>query len=407
MDKDALHYGNLKHREVHNMYGFYHGIATNDGHIKRRNGEDRPFILTRSLFAGSQRYVAKWTGDNMAEWSHLDIAQPMILALSASGMPFVGADVGGFFGNPESELLVRWYQAGAFYPFFRAHAHIETKRREPWLFGDDNTQLIRKAIARRYTMLPLYYTLAFESMLTGLPYVRPLLMEFPEDPSTFPIDNSFMVGSDLLIKPVVEKSVKEVSLYLPKGVWYDYETGQKFSSEGKTTTVPTSLESSIPVFHRGGSIIPTQQRLRRSSQQMVNDPYTLRIALNEKGQALGALYIDDGSSFNYLHGDYSYRQFSFANNELRGMEGDVSSLIFNRAAINIAKSNRQVPNVIEKIVIYGVETEPDFVNIRYSDSQDDSLAELSSKVDFTFENNVLTIRKPNIPISKDFVLKLE
>ena len=404
MDKNALHHGDLRHREVHNMYGFYQSVATNLGHIKRRNGEDRPFILTRSLFAGSQRYVAKWTGDNMAEWSHLDIAQPMILALSISGMPFVGADVGGFFGNPEEELLVRWYQVGAFYPFFRAHAHIETKRREPWLFGDHNTQLIRKAIARRYTLLPLYYTIAFESMLTGEPYVRPLFMEYPNDATTFNVDDSFLVGTDLLVKPVVQKGASDILVYLPRGVWYDYETGQKFDAgRGKNVSIATSLDLSIPVFQRGGSILPTQQRLRRSSQQMVKDPFTLTVALNRKGEALGTLYLDDGSTFNYRNGDYVYRQFSFSNNELKAVKGDISPLILNTRSNTVdSNQNRKVDNIIERIVIYGA-SKPSSISLQYA-SHDG--VDLLMSPEFTFENNVLTIRKPQIPITADFVLKL-
>ena len=102
------------------MYGFYNQMATQQGHIKRYNA--RPFVLTRSFFAGSQKYGAVWTGDNAAEWSHLQAATPMLLSLNVAGIVFSGADVGGFFGNPDEELLSRWYQAAAFQPFFRGHA---------------------------------------------------------------------------------------------------------------------------------------------------------------------------------------------------------------------------------------------------------------------------------------------
>eukprot|EP00658_Telonema_sp_P-2_P005120 TRINITY_DN11924_c0_g1_i1.p1 TRINITY_DN11924_c0_g1~~TRINITY_DN11924_c0_g1_i1.p1 ORF type:complete len:178 (-),score=50.52 TRINITY_DN11924_c0_g1_i1:169-702(-) len=149
MDRDAIHRTadgtEVKHRYLHNMYGFYHTMAAYEGHLLRsrelNTGKiNRPFILTRSFFAGSQRYCAMWTGDNMAKWDHLEKSIPMLLTLSLSNFPFVGADVGGFFFNPSSELMTRWMQAGAFYPFFRAHAHLETKRREPWLFADETTR---------------------------------------------------------------------------------------------------------------------------------------------------------------------------------------------------------------------------------------------------------------------------
>ncbi|KAK6017773.1 glycosyl hydrolase, family 31 [Ostertagia ostertagi] len=143
-------------RMLHNMYGFLQHSSTFEGQLQRTGGKDRPFILTRSGFIGTQRTAAIWTGDNTAEWGHLAIAAPMLLSLSVSGVPFVGADVGGFFGNPDEQLLTRWYEAGAFQPFFRAHAHIDTKRREPWLFSKPTLDAIRQAIRRRYALLPYW-----------------------------------------------------------------------------------------------------------------------------------------------------------------------------------------------------------------------------------------------------------
>ena len=114
------------------MYGLLMSMGTMDGQ-KKAYPERRPFVLTRAFFSGSQRYAAVWTGDNKASWAHLAASTPMLLSLSVAGIPFVGADVGGFFGNPDPALLVRWYQAAAFHPFLRAHAEFKTKRREPWL----------------------------------------------------------------------------------------------------------------------------------------------------------------------------------------------------------------------------------------------------------------------------------
>lgn len=119
-----------------------------------------------------RRFVAVWTGDNMADWSHLATAQPMLLSLSVSGLSFVGADVGGFFKNPDPELLVRWYQVAAFHPFYRAHAELQTARREPWLFGQENTRLIRVAVRQRYRILPYLYTLFWHASSTGTPVMR-------------------------------------------------------------------------------------------------------------------------------------------------------------------------------------------------------------------------------------------
>jgi alpha 1,3-glucosidase len=149
---------------VHNIFGFYYHLATAEGLALRGrtlNGADgdRPFVLSRAFYAGTQRVGPIWTGDNAATWGHLRASLPMLLALGVTGLPFSGADVGGFFGNPDVELLTRWYQLGAYYPFFRGHAHLETQRREPWLFGDEATARIRSAIRGRYALLPYMYTL--------------------------------------------------------------------------------------------------------------------------------------------------------------------------------------------------------------------------------------------------------
>lgn len=173
MPKDVLHLeGTVEHRNLHNLYGFYMHRATFEGLNGRCGEKYRPFVLTRAFYAASQRYAAAWTGDNKADWSHLRAATAMLLSLSVAGMPFVGADVGGFFGNPEPELLMRWYQLGALQPFFRAHAHIETDRREPWLIAEPYRSEIEAAIRMRYQLLPYIYTLFKESSLGGKPVIR-------------------------------------------------------------------------------------------------------------------------------------------------------------------------------------------------------------------------------------------
>lgn len=158
MPKDALSLSGVEHREWHNLYGLYMQMATQQGLIDRalplsstpsllsslqaavrsnnipESQKPRPFVLTRSFWAGSQRYGAMWTGDNLARWDHLEIAAPMLLSINLAGLSFAGADVGGFMGDPSAELFTRWFQSGAFTPFFRGHAHHDTKRRVSFLF---------------------------------------------------------------------------------------------------------------------------------------------------------------------------------------------------------------------------------------------------------------------------------
>ena len=213
MPKDKKH-GDFEHRDLHNMYGMLYTMATHQGHLVRSDNQLRPFVLTRSAYAGSQKYAAIWTGDNTAEWGHLEASVPMCLSLSVAGMSFVGADIGGFFGNPDGEMFVRWYQAAAFQPFFRSHAHLDSKRREPWLFSEGERSLIRTAIRTRYSFLPFWYTQFFESERSGVPVMRPLWYEFPGDEATYGNEGQHMVGDALLVAPVLHKGATSVEVII-------------------------------------------------------------------------------------------------------------------------------------------------------------------------------------------------
>ncbi|KAF4632530.1 hypothetical protein G7Y89_g5593 [Cudoniella acicularis] len=321
MPKDNLHYGNWEHRDVHNINGMTFHNATYQALLERKKGEiRRPFVLTRSFYAGSQRLGAMWTGDNQASWDHLAAAFPMVLNNGIAGYPFAGADVGGFFGNPEKDLLTRWYQAGAFYPFFRGHAHIDTRRREPYLAGEPYTGIITRALRLRYALLPAWYTAFHEASVDGTPIIRPQYFEYPGDEAGFAIDDQFFVGSTgLLAKPVVKEGADSVDIYLPdEEIYYDYFDYQKYSGRG-SKTISAPLEK-IPLLMQGGHIIPRKDRPRRSSGLMKWDPYTLVIALNKEGSAKGELYVDDGETFDYQSGAYIHRSFEFKDGVLASMD---------------------------------------------------------------------------------------
>eukprot|EP01132_Coremiostelium_polycephalum_P008341 gene8341-10246_t len=386
MHKDALHFENREHRDIHNLYGYYYHMATAEGLVQRnKDHNDRPFVLSRAFFAGSQRIGAIWTGDNAAQWSHLEASNPMLLSLNLAGISFSGADVGGFFGNPSAELLTRWYQAGAFQPFFRGHAHLDARRREPWLFGDPYLSIIRSAIVTRYSYLPYWYTTFFQNNQTGLPVLRPMWVEFPENEALYSTDDQFMVGSALLVRPVTHEGQKSVKVVLPGGPnsktqWFDVETSKKY--QASTIDMETPLEK-IPVFQRGGTIIPKKERVRRSSDQMKTDPYTLRIALDSNQQAYGELYVDDEHTFDYQKGSYLYKSFTYKDQSLT--MSDISG-----------NSKFKNSNVIERIVILGLDKTPSKVEV---DGK-------SLGFEFDKTTNSLTIRKPDLPISSNWKLNI-
>ena len=313
MPKDNLHFGNWEHRDVHNLNGMTFHNATYEALAHRDKSPRRPFVLTRSFFSGSQRSAAMWTGDNQVEWSHLAVSIPMILSLNIAGYPFGGADVPGFFGNPSKELLTRWYQAGAFYPFFRGHAHIDTRRREPYLAGEPYTELITQALRLRYSLLPAWYTAFHEASVSGAPIVRPNYYVHPTDEKGFTVDDQLYIGgTGLLAKPVTTGGAESVDLYIPDTeVYYDYFDYTAVSGAGKSHKITAPLDK-IPLFMQGGHIIPRKDRPRRSSGLMKWDPYTLVVVLGNDGNADGSLYTDDGESFEYQEGAYIHRQFTFS-----------------------------------------------------------------------------------------------
>lgn len=328
MPRDNIHHGNWEHRDVHNINGMTFHNATYHALISRAKGESRrPFILTRAFYAGSQRLGAMWTGDNQASWEHLHASIPMVLNQGVSGYPWAGADVGGFFGNPGKELLARWYQAGAFYPFFRAHAHLDARRREPYLLGTPYTEVVTQAIRLRYSLLPAWYTAFHEAHTAGLPIVRAQYYVHPGDEAGFAMDDQFYLGdTGLLVKPVTYEGQTKVDIYIADDeTYYDYFDYTVYSgSAGRSHSIVTPLEK-IPLLMQGGHIVPRKDRPRKSSGLMKWDPYTLVVILDKAGNARGELYIDDGETFENEQGAFIHRQFTIANNVLRSADLAVST----------------------------------------------------------------------------------
>lgn len=318
MPRDNIHHGNWEHRDVHNINGMTFHNATFHAITSRAKGElVRPFVLTRSFFAGSQRLGPMWTGDNEAKWEHLAASIPMVLNQGVAGMPFAGADVGGFFGNPSKELQTRWYQAGAFYPFFRAHAHIDTRRREPYLLGEPYTEIMAQALRLRYALLPSWYTAFHEAATTGAPIIRAQYYMYPQDEGGYDIDDQFYLGdTGLLVKPVTTENANSVDIYLSDDeTYYDYETFKTYHGAGKRHTIEAPLEK-LPLLMQGGHIFARKDRARRSSGLMKYDPYTLVVVLGKDGTAEGELYIDDGETYDYEYGAFTHRKFKYENDGL-------------------------------------------------------------------------------------------
>ncbi|PVZ98864.1 hypothetical protein BB558_005128 [Smittium angustum] len=399
MEKDNLHFGGVEHRDIHNVYGMLVHKATSEGLRKRDKIPMRPFVLSRAFFSGSQRYGAVWTGDNAADWEHLASSTDMVLTNNLVGMHFIGADIGGFFGNPSPTLLTRWYQLGIWHPFFRAHAHIDTKRREPWLLGEPYLTHIREAIKLRYKLLPYWYTLFYEASKTGIPIVRPMWVEFPENTSTFDITSQFMVGSGLIVAPVTTEgdSVTQVIKFPKEQIFFDFFTGESILGP-ETKDIPTLLRE-IPVFAVGGSIIPTRERSRRSSHLMRNDPYTLNIYASSFKEIKGTLYLDDGNSYDYTNGGYIYREFVFKNATLYSKEAERPESEKSAEYIAFKKSKKNIR--VERVVVKGMRNS--FTKAIISENGVNREVEVTCTQKIS---GVCTVRDPGVLITEDWSIRL-
>jgi alpha-glucosidase len=299
MDLDAVHYDNglhSPHAKIHNVYGMLMSEGTRDGMLALRPNE-RPLVITRATYAGGQRYAAVWTGDNSSTWDHLRISLPEMMNMGLSGLALSGADIGGFAVGATPELYTRWLEAGVFYPYCRTHTAFGNPNQEPWSYGNQWEEINRKSIQLRYRMLPYLYNAFHDTAQTGLPVMRPLLLDYPDDPSAVSQNSEFLFGDDLLVAPVIKGGETARDVYLPRGVWYDFWTTRRYT--GPSDMMVDAPLDHIPIFVRGGAIVPTQQVVEYTDQAPIN-PLTFEIYPD--GSSSRDYYEDDGLSFDYRRG---------------------------------------------------------------------------------------------------------
>ncbi|WP_414169856.1 glycoside hydrolase family 31 protein [Streptoverticillium reticulum] len=241
------------HREAHNVYGLSMARAGYEG-LCRLRPRERPFLFSRSGWAGMQRYGGTWSGDVATGWPGLRASLALVLGLGLCGVPYSGPDVGGFTGWPSPELYLRWFQLGAYLPLFRTHSAMTAGRREPWEFGPEVLEHARAALRERMRLLPYFVTLAHLAHRTGAPYVRPVWWRSPEDRALRDCEDAFLLGDALLVAPVLERGADRRAVRLPRGRWYDVATGR--AHEGPGQVLLDAPLSRIPVLVRAGSVVP-------------------------------------------------------------------------------------------------------------------------------------------------------
>jgi alpha-glucosidase len=309
------------HRKAHNIYGQQMNRASYEGFLELKP-DKRPFLLSRATFSGGQRFAAVWTGDNCSDWEHLQIANIQCQRLSVSGFSFCGTDIGGFAGNADGELFVRWLQLGVFHPLMRVHSigkhsagdalpaeeaqltepSLHLLDQEPWSFGEKWTDLAKKAIELRYFLLPCLYSAMWLHTLDGRPVLKHLAFADGTDPKLWDQERDFLFGEHIMVSPVVQPKIQRQGIYLPKGNWYYFWTGQMNNGEVFVNVMPDQ----IPFFVREGAVLPVYPARQHTGEPV--DELTL-YAYYKNGLETSHLYEDEGDGFGYKNGDFSLKIF--------------------------------------------------------------------------------------------------
>lgn len=396
-DNILHHYeGHLSsHKKAHNIYGMQMARASYEG-IKKHNPKKRPFLLTRANFSGGQRYAALWTGDNIADWDHLRLANEQCRRLSISGYSFVGTDIGGFVKNPSAELFTRWLQLSIFHPLFRNHSmgynvdgasavkeeaveiqkKISDSHQEPWTFGEKHTDINRSVIELRYKLLHYLYTAFWKYVENGTPILRPLSFDYQQDRDAVLRNDEFMFGDNILVSPVLDEGAESVETFFPEGEWYDFRTNEVFV--GPQTHIIDAPIEEIPFFVKAGTVLPLREVMQHIGER---EQSILKLNIYHGGQETGSqFYEDSGEGYGYESG--SYRKTTFLTKPVEeGLkitairEGDyipeyntvqlrLIGLPFKPSAILVdGKEIEYTIDTKEKADVYLVDVEPGFEKI--------------------------------------------
>lgn len=306
------------HRKAHNVYGMQMVRATYEG-VKKYVYPKRPFVITRAAFAGTQRYSSTWTGDNVATWEHLWIANVQVQRMCLSGYSFVGSDIGGFAEQPDGELFARWVQLGIFHPFCRVHSSGDHGDQEPWSFGSEITDIVRKFVELRYQLLPYLYTMFYKYTKENIPMVQSLVFFDQEDSQTHFRTDEFIFGEKILVCPIQEPNAQGRRMYIPRGDWYDFWTNEHVTG-GKEKWVAAEIDM-LPIFVKAGAIIP-----KYPVQQYVGEKKIEELVLEvyyKEGTEASEVYEDANNGYDYKKGRYS-----LSNYKLTGKENSLTIQLF-------------------------------------------------------------------------------
>ncbi|XP_067246031.1 sucrase-isomaltase, intestinal [Chanodichthys erythropterus] len=379
------------HYDVHSLYGYSMVLATEKA-ARRVFGNSRSMVFSRSSFPGVGKYAGHWLGDNGANWNDIKWAIPGMLEFNLFGIPYVGADICGFFDDSSEELCRRWLQVGAFYPFSRNHNAQGYKDQDPASFGADSLLVnsSKHYLNIRYTLLPYLYTLFYKAHTNGETVVRPMMHEFYSDSETWAVDKQFLWGAHLLITPVLDPGVATVEAYIPDAVWYDFETETKIT-ERKVKVSMNLTEDKLGLHLRGGAILPIQRPDVTTTYSRLR-PMGLIIALDDNKAASGELFWDDGDSRDTVSSRSHIRyQFSVVNGVL---------------TMDVVHKGYTDPNNLkfEDITVMGVTTAPTLILVS-DGTTSNALPE--SQVHYDSTKQVIHLTNLELELGKNYTVQWE
>ncbi|GAA0156464.1 glucosidase [Lithospermum erythrorhizon] len=405
----AYHYNGVLEYDAHSIYGFSQSVATHKA-LQGLQGK-RPFILSRSTFVGSGRYAAHWTGDNKGTWDDLKYSISTMLNFGIFGVPMVGSDICGFYPAPTEELCNRWIELGAFYPFSRDHANFYSPRQELYQWKSV-AKSARNALGMRYKLLPYLYTLNYEAHISGAPIARPLFFSFPNYTECYGLSKQFLLGSSLMVSPVLKKGKTEVKVMFLPGTWYNlFDMTQAIvSKEPHYLSIDAPLHV-INVHLYQNAIIP-MQRGGMISKKARMTPFSLIVAFPlgcTNGEAKGKLYLDDDELPEMKLGSGYSTYVEFYATVSQGNVKVWSDVQESKFALKNGWS-------IEKITVLGL----DRIGAAFEVEVDGSPLVDTSKIDFSFtehqypqrleeggdkmKNMMIEVKGLELPLGKTFAM---
>lgn len=291
------------HDELHNLYGDYMArtISSSFDDLNLRR-----YVITRACFATTNQYSICWNGDNQSLWHHLEASLPQIMSMNICAFPFDGVDIGGFGGECNKELLIRWIEANFLSPFLRNHSSLNTRAQEPYSFDTETTNIYRKYLRIRYDLIPYLYDSLVRSHIVGIPSIKPLFIDYPLDSKCFNISDQILVGDSLLLAPILKNKTTKRIVYLPKGKWINYFTSKIYKGN-KEYIFDSKLDETL-LFIKHNSILVEYENLNHLNKEEID---TLVIKIYGNSIKAYINYEDDGITNDFNKGIYNKYSISF------------------------------------------------------------------------------------------------